>query len=297
MDTHVDRWLILEQESDRSLWRSDSCDHLFWNSSTLRPESRLGLPRHIPTEREICILFLPVRHGTSILPETFSNRSRWQWNVWCHYGRDITMAELKSRWATYERLSAADKSRLSMDGSRPPLPFSRSMPQPWTDYFRQIKESMQGKAPSRDDFLACLKGLQDAWDLAKGAQGTQVYVNQAKEAMPAVLAAQYLLDSLPILMGWDAETLRETIEKALSICQQSGLMAMANRKEQFSKRVRDAYRHLGFILLRLHVILNHHSKPTLSAGDLESLRAALRSFLKVAKTEAEHTTKALSHHT
>ena len=292
----MSRWLLLDQESDRSQWTQLTCRCLIWNESGITPWVSV-YPNTIPAEKEICILFLPVTHDNLPLPNSYTNLISWQWNVWCHYGRDITMAELKSRWATYERLSAADKSRLSMDGSRPPLPFSRSMPQPWTDYFRQIKELVQGKSQSRKDFLTCLKRLQYAWDLAEGVQGTQVYVDQAREAMPAVLAAQYLLDSLPILTGWDAETLRETIEKALSICQQTGLMAMANRKEQFSKPVRDAYRHLCFILLRLHVFLTDHSKPTLSAGDLETLRAALRSFLKVAKAEAEYTTKALSHHT
>lgn len=292
----MNRWLLLDQETDRSQWTQLNCRCVTWNESGITPWLS-AYPNANPAEKEICILFLPISYDNLSLPDPYTNLTSWQWNVWCHYGRDITMAELKSRWATYERLSAADKSRLSMDGSRPPLPFSRSMPQPWTDYFRQIKELVQGKSQSRQDFLTCLKRLQDAWDLAKGVQGTQIYVNQAKEAMPAVLAAQYLLDSLPILAGWDAETRRETIEKALAICQQLGLMAMANRKEQFSTPVRDAYRHLGFVLLRLHVFLNHHSKPTLSAGDLESLRGALRAFLKVAKAEAEHTATMLAHHT
>jgi len=295
MEKFTNRWLLLDQETDCSQWTDQTCRCLTWNESGITPWLS-AYPNSNPAANEICILFLPTSYDILSLPDFYTNLISWQWNVWCHYGRDITMAELKSRWATYERLSAADKSRLSMDGSRPPLPFSRSMPQPWTDYFRQIKELVQGKSQSRKDFLTCLKRLQYAWDLAEGDQGTQVYVDQAREAMPAVLAAQYLLDSLPILTGWDAETLRETTDKALSICQQSGLMAMADRKEQFSKQVRDAYRHLGFILLRLHVLLNHRSKPPLSAGDLERLRAALRSFLKAAKTEAERTTKALAQH-
>jgi hypothetical protein len=290
MERFTNRWLLLDQETDCSQWTDQTCRCLTWNESGITPWLS-AYPNSNPAANEICILFLPTSYDILPLPDSYTNLISWQWNVWCHYGRDITMAELKSRWASYERLSVADKSHLSRDGTRPPLPFSRSMRQPWSDDFDQIKK----KVRHEEDFRKCLGLLQHAWNLAKGAQGTQVYVDQAREAMPAVLAGQYLLDSLPALAGWDDDARREAIDKALSLCQQSGLMALANRKERFSEPVRDAYRHLGFTVFRLRSLQQCRNLPV-SAGELESLRAALRSFLKAAKAEAERTTKTLAQH-
>jgi len=295
----MNRWLLLEQETECIQWTHQACGCLIWNEGGIT--SLPTYPVGNPAANEICILFLPASYDKLSLPDSYTNGITWRWNVWCHYGRDITMAELKSRWATYERLSEADKSRLSVDGSRPPIPFSRSMPQPWMDDFLEIKKIIrqQCKLDAEAETLGkefgrCLKCLAQAWRLATGNQETQECVDQGREAMPAVLAAQYLLDSLPALAGWDDEAGRETIGKALSLCQQSGLMALADRKERFGKAVGDAYRHLGFTVLRLRIL--QQDRPQVPAGELESLRAALRSFLAVAKDEAERTTKALTQH-
>ena len=291
MDTHVDRWLILEQESDRSLWRSDSCDHLFWNSSTLRPESRLGLPRHIPTEREICILFLPVRHGTSILPETFSNRSRWQWNVWCHYGRDISMAELRLRWRSYERLAERDKAQLSSDSAHPPLPFSRTMAQPWSAEFHQLKKLVrQGNTAS---FEPCLNLLKKAMMLATGTQRVQQRFEQAQVALPAVLAARYLLESLPTTTRVEPSSWPTILEYSINLYRHSGLMAMAERKERFSGRMRDAYRYLEWTMVSIRHHQQVQDKLTQGSVDLMRLRWALIAFINAAEDEATTTSQAL----
>jgi hypothetical protein len=286
----MNRWLLLDQETDRDLWTKDrTCRCLIWNQrgKTVRPTYPAGEPE----EKEICILFLPESHeDLPPLPDLYFNIIPWQWNVWCHYGRDITMAELKSRWQSYDRLSSADKSRLSRDNSRPPIPFSRSMRQPWSD------ETMV-RLPNQGNIFDCLKRLKHAWDLAEGSQGAQEFVEQGREAMPAVLAAHYVLDSLPVLAGWDNGARIETIDKALSLCQQSGLMALASRKERFSKPVCNAYRHLGFTVFRLRSLqrlLKQGLTLPVSAGELGSLRTALHSFLAVAKAEADRTTELLT---
>ena len=299
MDTLSDRWLILEQDSDCRDWCSASCNHLTWHGSTITPGT--GLPSHSPAEQEICILFLPVRHSSWILPETFSNLNRWQWNVWCHYGRDITMAELKQRWRTYERLAEPEKARLSRDAIRPPLPFSRSMPQPWSHHFRQLKQMVRqhdslSADSNADSFRLCLNLLKRARMLATGHQDTQDRLDQASEALPAVLAARYLLGVLPKGTGADAMTPREMLKQALDLCQRSGLLAMAHRKERFSGRVREAYRHLGWIVVRLHVLQEHPDQVTQGIADLERLRWALQALLNAANDEATTTSQSLMKH-
>ena len=289
MATFVDRWLILEQEADRSQWHSESCGHLVWNSNTLRPES--GLPRHIPNEPEICILFLAVRHGNLSLPETFSNRSRWQWNVWCHYGRDISMEELQQRWRSYGRLADVDKARLSSDSAYPPLPFSRSMLQPWTAEFLQLKEQVW----QRDEasFRHCLNLLQQAKMLATGTQTIQQRFEQAQVALPSVMAARYLLDSLPKTTRVKDSAWSNILRYAIDHCQHSGLMAMADRKERFSGRMREAYRHLGWTVVSIHYHLQNQDKLTHGNVELLRLRRALQAFVNAAEDEATATSQAL----
>lgn len=289
MATPPDRWLILEQESDRSEWWPVSCRHLTWNGSAITQGD--GVPSHRPAEQEICILFLPARHSNWILPETYSNRSLWQWNVWCHYGRDITLAQLKQRWNTYERLGEAAKAHLSCDSAHPPLPFSRSMAQPWSQDFHSLKGLVRkGNAGS---FHSCLNLLKHARALVTGNQGIHERLEQAREALPAVLAARYLLGALPKSTGADATAWRERLRQTLDFCQHSGLMSMAHRKERFSGRVREAYRHLCWIVVRLHVLQDHPAQFTQGAADLERLRRALQVMLNAADDEAATLSQAL----
>jgi hypothetical protein len=289
MAAFVDRWLILEQESDRSQWHSESCDHLVWNSCTLRPNS--GVPRHIPNEPEICILFLPVRHGNLALPETFSNRSRWQWNVWCHYGRDISMDELQQRWRSYERLAEGDKARLSSDSAHPPLPFSRSMTQPWTAEFLQLKEQVWQR--NEASFRKCLNLLKQAKILATGTQTIQQRFEQAQVSLPAVLAARYLLDSLPKMTRVEDSAWSGILRYAIDLCQHSGLMAMAHRKERFNGRMREAYRHLGWTVVSINYHLQDQDKLTHGKVHLMRLRRALQAFVRAAEDEATATSQVL----
>lgn len=289
MATLVDRWLILEQESDRGEWHSKSCSHLVWNSSSLSPES--GEPRHIPSEPEICILFLPVDHGNLSLPETFSNRSRWQWNVWCHYGRDISMEELQQRWRSYVRLADVDKERLSSYSAHPPLPFSRSMLQPWTAEFLQLKEQVRQR--NEASFRHCLNLLKQAKVLATGTQTIQQRFEQAQVALPSVMAARYLLDSFPKTTGEEASGWPEILRYAIDLCQHSGLMAMADRKERFSGRMREAYRHLGWTVVSINYLLQDQDKLTHGNVHLMRLRRALQAFVNAAEDEATANTKAL----
>jgi hypothetical protein len=289
MATLVDRWLILEQESDRSEWRSESCRYLVWNSSTLRPES--GVPRHIPNELEICILFLPIRHGNYTLPEIFSNRSRWQWNVWCHYGRDISMDELQQRWRSYERLAEVDKARLSSDSAHPPLPFSRSMTQPWTAEFLQLKEQVRQR--NEASFRKCLNWLKQAKMLATGTQSIQKRFEQAQVSLPAVLAARNLLDRLPRTTRVEQGACSSILRYAIDLCQQSGLMAMAHRKERFSGRMREAYRNLSWTMVSINYHLQDQDKLTHGNVHLMRLRRALQAFVNAAEDEATATSQAL----
>jgi hypothetical protein len=289
MATLVDRWLILEQESDRGQWHSECCTHLVWNSSALKPKS--GVPSHIPSELEICILFLADHHGNFALPETFSNTGIWQWNVWCHYGRDISMDELQQRWRSYVRLAEVDKARLSTDSAHPPLPFSRSMLQPWTAEFRELKKQVW--QPNEASFSHCLNLLKQAKVLATGTQGIQQRLEQAQESLPVVMAARYLLDSLPMTTLVESSACPDILRSAIDLCQHSGLMAMAHRKERFSRRLREAYRQLGWTVMSINYHLQDQDKLTLGQVDLMRLRWSLHAFVKTAEDEATATSEAL----
>ncbi len=300
MESSHNKWLILEQESDRHDWWPSPCKNLIWNNSRASPIiSHVSALNHNPDEEEICILFLPVRHNRSLLSISNSNPRLWRWNIWCHYGRDITMAELPHRWATYERLAEVDKARLMQLGSRPPLPFSRSMPQPWTEDFRKLKDKLyklEGRSSGGEgnSFRDGLKLLHNAWALATGAQGIQQQLEHTRESLPAVLAASYLLEALPRRAGDNAPARRETLQHCLDLCEHFGLMATVHRKERFSQGVREAYRHLGFTVFSLKVLLNQPKDQfSFAAVHLVRLRRALQAFLDAANQEASTTSKAL----
>lgn len=300
MEDYPDRWLLLEQASDRGDWCEGQgvYDHLIFNDSGIHPKA--GAPTGSPAEREICILFLPERDGGLTLPAAYTNRFTWRWNVWCHYGRDISLADCPQRWQSYERLSEQDKAGLSLGGSQPPLPFSRGMPQPWSDCMKHLKDIVKN-SPSitgggSDQFNRCLDLLKRAWGLATGNQSTQSLLEQSREALPAVLAARYILDALPAHAGLDPQTRKATLVKSLALCRDSGLLAMAQRKEQFSDTMREAYRHLGFTVVYLHGLTIRKDRPPIGAGHLEDLRRALRGLLSAAEAEAATTTKALLQH-
>ena len=279
----------LEQESDRGQWHSECCAHLVWNSSALKPKS--GVPSHIPSELEICILFLADHHGNFALPETFSNTGIWQWNVWCHYGRDISMDELQQRWRSYVRLAEVDKARLSTDSAHPPLPFSRSMLQPWTAEFRELKKHV--RQPNEASFSHCLNLLKQAKVLATGPQSIQQRFEQVQVALPAVIAARYLLDCLPKTTRIETSAWPEKLRHAIDLCQHSGLMAMAHRKERFSRRLREAYCQLGWTVMSINYHLQDQDKLTHGKVHLMRLRRALQAFVRAAEDEATATSQAL----
>lgn len=298
MEDYPDRWLLLEQASDRGDWCKDDCGHLIFNNSGV--QIKTGSPTGSPAEREICILFLPERYGGLALPDAYTNRFTWRWNVWCHYGRDISLADCPQRWQSYERLSEQDKAGLSREGSQPPLPFSRGMPQPWSDHFRKLKHTVlqqqKTAGAGENQYMECLALLRGAWELAAGVQGSQLLVEQSREALPAVLAARYILDALPTHAGLDPQTRKATLAKSLTLCRESGLLAMAQRKEQFSDRMRQAYRRVGFTVLYLQCLTKPAAQHQFRASDLEHLRRALRILLTTADVEAAITTKALMQH-
>jgi hypothetical protein len=302
MEDYPDRWLLLEQASDRGDWCKDDCGHLIFNNSGV--QIKTGSPTGSPAEREICILFLPERYGGLALPDAYTNRYTWRWNVWCHYGRDISLADCPQRWQSYERLSEQDKAGLSRGGFQPPLPFSRGMPQPWSDCMKNLKDIVKDivrKSPSvtggeSDQFNRCLDLLKRAWELATGNQSTQSLLEQSREALPAVLAARYILDALPAHAGLDPQTRKATLVKSLALCRESGLLAMAQRKEQFSDTMRQAYRRLGFAVVYLHSLTVGQDVPPIRAAHHYLLRSALRRLLSAADAEAAIITKALMQH-
>jgi hypothetical protein len=297
LDDFTERWLILEQEADRNEWCSSYCEHLVCHEAGGSNPGQ-DWPSGSPTEREICILFLPERHGTMRLPDAYTNRFGLRWNVWCHYGRDITMAECPQRWRSYARLSDEDKARLSREYGQPPLPFSRSMQQPWSECFLQIKEKVKqydrlSSNPSKT-FSECLDLFRRAWDLAKGTQSTQVRLDQARAALPVVVAARYLLDFLPAHAGADPQTQKITPAQALSICEESGMLAMAQRKENFSISVREAYRHFLFMVQALDSL--EQSSDQRSITRITSLRWALHDLIIAAEIESNTISKMLMQH-
>ena len=298
MEAYPDRWLLLEQASDRGDWCKDNCGHLIFNESGV--QTKTGSPTGSPSEREVCILFLPERYDGLALPDAYTNRFTWRWNVWCHYGRDISLADCPQRWQIYERLSEQDKAGLSRGGLQPPLPFSRGMPQPWSDCMNEFKDIVR-HSPSvtggrSDQFNRCLDLLKRAWELATGNQSTQSLLEQSREALPAVLAARYILDALPAHAGLDPQTRKATLVKSLALCRESGLLAMAPRKEQFSDTMRQAYRRLGFTVVYLHSLSDREDMPLIRAAHSDLLRQALRRLISAADAEADTTTKALLQH-
>jgi hypothetical protein len=302
MEDYPDRWLLLEQASDRGDWCKDNCGHLIFNESGV--QIKTGSPTGSPSEREICILFLPERSGGLALPDSYTNRFTWRWNVWCHYGRDISLADCSQRWQSYERLSEQDKAGLSCGGSQAPLPFSRGMPQPWSDYINHLKDIVRDvvkqppsvTAGGSDQFDRCLDLLTQAWGLAKGNQSTQSLLEQGREALPAVLAARYIFDALPTHAGSDPHTCKATLVKSLTLCRESGLLAMAQRKEHFSDRMRQAYRRLGFTVVYLHGLSVREDMASIRVAHPSLLRQALQGLLRAADAEADTTTKALLQH-
>jgi hypothetical protein len=70
-------------------------------------------------------------------------------------------------------------------------------------------------------------------------------------------------------------------------------MAMADRKERFSGRMREAYRHLGWTVVSINYLLQDQDKLTHGNVHLMRLRRALQAFVNAAEDEATATTKAL----
>jgi hypothetical protein len=303
----TNRWLILEQDSDRPDWSEAACDGLVWNESGLiRQRPAAG---QSPAEAEICVLFLPPVASGWTLPEQFDNRTQWRWNIWCHYGRDITVAETASRWATYERLADGCKRRLSADGTSPPLPFSRSMPMRWSEDFIDLKKSVKSMGSSADAFRHCLGLLRRAWNLARSETDVQARIRAGKEALPVMLAARWVLDALPPA----AKENHLCLTRAIRLCRESGLQAMALEKERFSAPVLSAFRGLQFTLLGASQALakageeiakapTHDPTATTALRDnldltlrysSDQLRGALAKLINVTQLDAEATTKAL----
>lgn len=304
----TNRWLILEQESDRKLWtEKEAIDGLVWNEGGFTE----GYPEtgHDAAEAEFCVLFLPPAGNGRVLPDQFDNRNQWRWNVWCHYGRDITLRETVGRWETYERISRDCKRRLSADGVTPPLPFSLNMPQPWSEEFIELKKLVKISNGGADGFRQCLGLLRRAWLLATSEKGVQYEIFQSKEALPALLAARYVLEILPEAPEWKLTTLGQVLEQ----CRKSGLSAAAAESTSFSSEVREAYRKLHFSLLgaRARVETGRQKlaacpdddRPILAiALDHEStvhfhhIRDALEHLLRVGGKGAEAASEALIKH-
>lgn len=302
----TNRWLILEQESDRPDWGKD-CDGLVWNESGLiRQRPAAG---QSPAEAEICVLFLPPVATGWTLPEQFDNRTQWRWNVWCHYGRDITVGQTASRWGTYERLLGACKARLSVEGSLPPLPFSRSMTTlPWTEEFLQLKEIAKSGGGGADGFRRSLDLLRRAWNLARNETDVQTRIRAGKEALPVILAAQWVLDAMPPA-GKDNHT---ALTKTLNLCRESGLQAMAVEKEKFSLSVQTAFRSLQFTLMEAIRTLGEAQQKFKAAPQgedivvraafeitlepiLNSVRERIKNFIEQTRLAAVATTEELEH--
>jgi hypothetical protein len=138
--------------------------------------------------------------------------------------------------------------------------------------------------------------LKRAWELATGNQSTQTLLEQSREALPAVLAARYILDALPAHAGLDPQTRKATLVKSLAQCHESGLLAMAPRREHFSSSMRQAYRRVGFTVLYLQCLTKPAVQHQFRATDLEHLQRALRILLTTADAEAAITTNALMQH-
>jgi hypothetical protein len=165
------------------------------------------------------------------------------------------------------------------------------MRQPWAAEFLELKKQVQKRSIA--SFHHCLNLLQQAKMLATGTQTIQQRFDQAQVSLPAVLAARYLLDSLPKSTRVEASGWPEILRYAIDLCQHSGLMAMADRKERFSGRMREAYRHLGWTVVSIKYHLQDQDNLTHGNVHLRRLRRALQAFLRAAEDEATATSKAL----
>ena len=165
------------------------------------------------------------------------------------------------------------------------------MRQPWTPEFLQLKQQVRQHDVA--SFHHCLNLLQQAKMLATGTQTIQQRFEQAQVSLPAVLAARYLLDSLPKTTRVKDSAWSNILRYAIDLCQHSGLMAMAHRKERFNGRMREAYRHLGWTVVSIHYNLQDQDKLTHGKVHLMRLRRALQAFVSAAEDEATSTSQAL----
>jgi hypothetical protein len=165
------------------------------------------------------------------------------------------------------------------------------MTQPWTAEFLQLKKQVWQR--NEASFRKCLNLLKQAKILATGIQSIQQRFDQAKMSLPAVMAARYLLDSLPKTTRVEISEWPSILRDVIDHCQHSGLMAMADRKERFSGRMREAYRHLGWTVVSINYHLQDQDKLTHGNVHLMRLRRALQAFVNAAEDEATATSQAL----
>ena len=243
----IQRWLILDQETDRADWGTVNHDGLVLTESGLfegRP-----LASRSAAMKEICVVFLQETASTLSVPESYSNEGERRCRVWCHYGRDISTSELKQRWGTYPRLTEDDKRRLLYHPQDYPMPFSKSQPLAWSPEFSELKKlvanAANGKKIPKEDFEKCLSLLRSAWGLAGADLGVSARILQNKTALPAQLSARFVLESMPDASAWGLDTLGQVLEH----CRRSGLSAAACHSDGFSTDLKDAYRKLHFHLL------------------------------------------------
>jgi hypothetical protein len=280
MEPSSTRWLILEQKVERRNWWPEDCEFLIWNENGIK-KGMAGTTRGTPASEEICILFLPESDDPLELKNSYTHHD-WQWNVWCHYGSDITMDQLKRRWGDYNRLSQSDKEGVIGSSSNPPLPFSASMKQKWKKDFNSLKallkETVYNQSHSDhaqfEQFKKALQHLQDAWNLAMQEKGTYDTLAQDREALPIIVAGRYLLDALPSHEAADTHALMS----AFSLCDNSSLIQSGNvNPKLLSERVRKAYVKLSEII---QTTINQ-SQP-LNEDNLKSLRLDLCALIAAA---------------
>ena len=305
---NIRRWLLLEQEENRDDW-GNPAGHIIWNDMGIccvNTDSSISSP-----DAEIRLLFLPIEATGSYLPAHVDNRDTRQWNVWCHYGRDLGSngTEISARWRDYSRLDKSEKEQLAPRGSPDTLPrrFSRNMKLDWSHEIDRLKEAVRQARPERSakkpssKFDECLQALDNAWEMAETEAGLMKKVAQGKAVLSAVLAARFVLDSIPIVTNRAVDALRST----LGLCRQSGLLALAPEKEGFSTDVTGAYRSVcGAIFtaqaagMRISDLLGSSenkeadivSAESLAKAHLTNMRNRLEIFIMFAGWHARDTT-------
>ncbi len=194
------KWLILEQEDERSKWCSMTPNA--WKGIFADEFGPVELdPANLKLQdNQVIVLFIP-RSGGHI-PEAIRNEVQKGMMVWCHYGGDIRPSQIRDRWAKWERLLERERGGPLLKDAEPPMPFSSKQLFAWSREFLEIRKAfadthVAGQKWAKGASQRVNTLLEQAWIKAQRAINLEARISAAAERLPAVLAARHLLRAFP----------------------------------------------------------------------------------------------------